>query len=288
MLLLTSTSDKIQVVTGSAVTVDVHTSYMDYVGAASVTPGRTNSAITGATTTDIVGSPASGAQRNVKAIHISNKHASSSNLVTVQHTDGATVIELEKLTLLAGERLSYIEGQGFILYNAAGAVKPSLTTLTPVRLAADQSNSTTTATAVTGLTVAAPAGTYVFQYSILYQAAATTTGVKFSVNHTGTVSSLVANWYAVDNLAANASAAADQDALAAGGQVFFAFAARAKSTAGWGTSVSVDTANADMFAMVDGLVIVTADGNLELWHGSEVAAQSTVKAGSSLYLIKTG
>jgi hypothetical protein len=31
---------------------------------------------------------------------------------------------------------------------------------------------------------------------------------------------------------------------------------------------------------------VTVAGNIALWHGSEVAAQSTVKAGSALFLSK--
>jgi hypothetical protein len=65
-----------------------------------------------------------------------------------------------------------------------------------------------------------------------------------------------------------------------------AFSARAKSTAGWGTTISNDAANADMLIIIEGTMEVTASGNIELWHGSELAAASTVKAGSNLVITK--
>lgn len=112
MLLLTSTSDLISVVTGQAVPVDVHASWVDY-ASGSVAPGRTNTAISTATTTTVVGSPAASTQRNVKTLHLRNKDASASVDVTVRHTDGTTVVELIKITLAAGDSLEYVEGVGF-------------------------------------------------------------------------------------------------------------------------------------------------------------------------------
>ena len=122
MLLLTSTSDKIQVVTGSAVDVEVHASFMDYNGT-TVTPGRTNTAISTATTTDVVAAPGSGVQRNIKVLHIRNVHASSSVAVTVVHTDGSVAVDIAKVTMAAGERLSYTEDHGFSYFAADGTVK---------------------------------------------------------------------------------------------------------------------------------------------------------------------
>jgi sorbitol-specific phosphotransferase system component IIBC len=75
--------------------------------------------------------------------------------------------------------------------------------------------------------------------------------------------------------------------VAAAAAVYSTFSARAKSTTGWGTTTDVDTANADLLVKITGMMIVTVAGNIELWHGSEVAAASTVKAGSSLILTKT-
>jgi hypothetical protein len=121
MLLLTSTSDKIRVVTGAAVTVDVHASWVDYNGS-DVTPGRLNSAITTATTTDVVPSPGASVSRNVKTLSVRNKHATSSVTVTIQHTDGTTVSELDKRLLGPGASVLYNEGYGFVP-QASGVVE---------------------------------------------------------------------------------------------------------------------------------------------------------------------
>lgn len=112
MIILGGVSDKVQVVTSAAVPVDVHASYADYAGVLA-TPGRQNTAIVAATTTDVVGSPAAATTRNVKTLYIKNKHASLTVDVTVIHTDGVTPVTMEKVTLLAGEALSFVEGEGF-------------------------------------------------------------------------------------------------------------------------------------------------------------------------------
>ena len=106
MLLLASASDKIQVITSAAATVDVHASYADLASGV-VTPDRKNTAITTATTTDVVTSPTAGTVRNVKTLNIRNKHASTSVDVTIVHTDGTTAVEIDKVTLGPGESYSY-------------------------------------------------------------------------------------------------------------------------------------------------------------------------------------
>lgn len=287
MLLLASTTDLIQVVTGQAVTVDVHTDYADYNGTV-VTLGRLNTAITTAATTTVVGSPAASTTRNVKTLLARNKHATLSVDVTVRHTDGTTVVELFKTTLLPGELLSFVEGQGFAVYDSLGQVKDDLdANIRTVKLAADQSNSTVTLTEVVGLTTPCQTGVWIFEYFLAAQAAALTTGHRFSVNHTGTVTSFMA-WLSWAGGTAASADLPDQDFVAVGGQITSQFAARAKSTLGWGTTTGVDTINADVMYLIQGLVTVTADGNLALWHGSEVAAASTVKGGSALRLTKVG
>lgn len=112
MLLLVSTSDKIQVITGQAVTVDVHASYMDYNGT-TVTPGRKNTAISTAVTTDVVAAPGASTQRNIKCLTIRNKNTVNAVDVTVQHTDGTTTVELFKDNLSPGEVIQYTDGDGF-------------------------------------------------------------------------------------------------------------------------------------------------------------------------------
>lgn len=148
------------------------------------------------------------------------------------------------------------------------------------------SNSTTTTAKITGLDLATGVGTFIFEYFIRYQAGATTTGVKFDVNHTGTVTHF--QWWQswADVSATAATAAPDQDQILSTGGVQGLFASRAKGTAGRGTTLSVDTANADMMMLIQGFMIVTVSGNLELYHASEVAAASTVKAGTILRLTR--
>jgi len=109
MLLLTSTSDIIRIVTGTAVsTITVHASWVDN-ASGTITPGRTNTAITSATTTTVVASPGASTQRNVRSITITNNNGSTSSQITVQHYDGTTSTDVMTVTLLAGENLSMDE-----------------------------------------------------------------------------------------------------------------------------------------------------------------------------------
>ena len=65
MLLLTSTSDKLQIIsiiTSQASSIDVHASWVDN-ASNNITPGRTNSVITTATTTNVIAAPAAGVRR---------------------------------------------------------------------------------------------------------------------------------------------------------------------------------------------------------------------------------
>lgn len=125
MLLLTSTSDKVQLVTVGAGSIDVQASYVDN-DAGSITPGRTNQSGLGAATTDIVASPSGTNKRNVKHVSVRNRHASVSVACTLQHTDGSTVAELIKVTLAAGEELIFNDGTGFEVFDASGGLKMSV------------------------------------------------------------------------------------------------------------------------------------------------------------------
>jgi hypothetical protein len=121
MLLLSSVSDIIRIVTASAVaTIGVHASWVDNLAGA-ITPGRTNTNISTATTTTVVGSPAASTQRNLKLLVISNNHASSPCFVTLQHFDGTTSVDLEAVTLLAQESLVLTEEGEWYHYDATGA-----------------------------------------------------------------------------------------------------------------------------------------------------------------------
>lgn len=106
------TTDKLQLVTDAAANVDVVASWVDLVST-TVTPGRSLTNITTATTTDIVAVPGANAYRNVKSMTIRNKHATTPVNVTVVFNTSGTQYELHKTSLNPGDCLEWIEGVGF-------------------------------------------------------------------------------------------------------------------------------------------------------------------------------
>ena len=123
MLLLTSVSDLLQVITGSASNITVHASWVDLSGAV-VTPDRKNTVITTAATTTIVPSPAAATQRNVKGLYITNNSTSVNCDVAIWHTDGTNLAELMQFILLPGENMTFNEEGGWRHRDRSGAEYP--------------------------------------------------------------------------------------------------------------------------------------------------------------------
>ena len=112
MLLLTSTSDKLQVITSAATAVGVHASWVDLNGS-TVTPSRSNTSIAAAATTDVVASPAASTTRNVKFLSVFNDASSGSQTITIRHTDGTTVVDLWQGTVPAQTGVIFDEASGW-------------------------------------------------------------------------------------------------------------------------------------------------------------------------------
>ena len=123
MLILSSTSDIVRITTASAAQIEVHASYVDWNGTA-VTPGRTNTVITTATTTTVVAAPGASVQRNVKHLNVTNDDAGASCTVSVEHFDGTTAVELMSFTLLPGENMIFGEEGRWAHRDANGAEYP--------------------------------------------------------------------------------------------------------------------------------------------------------------------
>ena len=281
MLLLASTSDKIRLKTGSATNIDVHASWVD--GVSSVTPGRTNTPITTATTTDIVGAPGSSTYRTVKTITIRNRDASTSNAVTVIHTDGTNAMELYKCTLFAGYTLHYHEGAGFwVTDNYGGNVFKEQTNGIPaatnstnlVALGSDVTNNNGTANTiadVTGLSFSVTAAqTYYFRFQIDYTAAATTTGSRWSINGPGSPTRLsYGSVYSLTTTSVTTNT---------GLTTYDTPAASSASSA----------ATAGNVAIIEGFITPSANGTVIARFASEVASSAIVaKAGSLLTWYRT-
>lgn len=143
---------------------------------------------------------------------------------------------------------------------------------------------------ITNLDVPLTAGTYTFQYYIIYRSNQLTNGIRYAVNYSGTNGAFVWNTRGVDVLYTASSATADQDEILATGAPQWNFASRAKSTTTRGTTLSVDTINADMFTVIEGVFVATGSGNLELWTASEVstaAYTTSTMIGTSVVVTKT-
>jgi hypothetical protein len=156
-------------------------------------------------------------------------------------------------------------------------------------LAADHAISATAATEVTGLgPCTLPAGTYQFTFYIIAQSATTSVGIMFGVNFTGTAAVRVMKMRASTTGTTAISGVID-DSGATSGQTEESVATNAFSTTApnMGLTGGVATANANVLVIIEGLLVVTASGDLELWHGSETATSTTVKAGTSLIVIRT-
>ena len=153
-------------------------------------------------------------------------------------------------------------------------------------LTATQANSTVTAASATELEYTSlAAGTYLLKYWIVYQSAATTTGVEFRLNFTGTATRLVATWYTLTTGGAAATGVADQ-ATTLTAQMIEGKGQRANNAA-TGPTQGVDTANADQFAVMEGVLTVTVAGTLQFMFNSEVAASAvTLQPGTTLTLQK--
>jgi hypothetical protein len=149
-------------------------------------------------------------------------------------------------------------------------------------------NSTTTGVKITGLDTTVGVGRWNFKYTIRYQSAAASTGVSFGVNHTGTTTSFVAMARFLSLLQTGGSQDADQTTAANATQLESAFGTRTKTTTApdLGATATTDTLASDMMTIIEGYVVVTVSGDLQLYHASEVAAASTVKEGSGLVVYK--
>lgn len=152
--------------------------------------------------------------------------------------------------------------------------------------AADQQNTTTTAASKTDLEAASvAAGTYLIKYWVCFRSAATTTGIQMYLNFTGTTTRLVSTWYTLTTGGTAATGIADQ-ATTATAQMMEGKGQRASGVAS-GTIQGVDTANADQFAVIEGIMVVTASGMLQLMFSSEVGGSGvTIMTGTTLTLTK--
>lgn len=274
LCLLTATTDKIQLVTSAAVTVDVHASFMDMSQAdppvvKGSTSGRQHTAISTAATTDIVAAPAASTTRGLKALYVRNKHATSSVDVTVVFDQNGTDFELHKATLLAGEMLEYIEGLGFF------TVQTARKAFFNRRVTTDSVHATAATFAdVTGLTCPVQSGKhYNFEAHLYHIENAATTGAQFAINGPAMTAMQLQEIGAV---IPSVTASSMQSNVAA---------VTARDTAAVVATASATTPGV-VLAILSGWINPSADGTFAIRATSEVtvAAGLTIRAGSWMQL----
>lgn len=275
MLLLASSSDKIQLVTGSAGDIDVHASWVDN-ASGTITPGRTNVSPATATTTDIVAAPAGGAIRNVKTLNLRNSHASNANAVTVQHTDGTTVAILFNATLAAGELLTYVEGIGWDIYASDGSHKAQSARMIFKAISADDAGGQNIATAqpwfpTTGAVTVLAATSYFFEGILRWTRAAGTTSHTTGLGFGGT-----ATLTNIDYVAQTRTG--DVNTAPGAGDIYLAI----QSAANTQVKAASTSATEDFLCEINGIVRINAGGTFvpQFTFSAAPGGAPTIKRGT--------
>jgi hypothetical protein len=280
MIILSETTDNLQIVLGGNVTTNqlqCMTSWRDRT-ASTFVAGRTVTNTNNTTDVTLAAAPAASTQRVIDFISVFNTDTANST-VTIKLDANGTEYTLFKTTLATGEKIEYQEGQGFKVIANSGAVKQSInqgnntigTSLTAVVLGSDVTNNNGTANTiqdVTGLSFSVTAGkTYYFKFVIPYTAAATTTGSRWAVNCTaGTAANL--------SMISEYSLTATTSTRNGNVQAFDSPAASNATSAATGNNM----------AIMEGKFTPTADGTFIARFASEVSASAIVaKAGAVCY-----
>ncbi len=156
------------------------------------------------------------------------------------------------------------------------------------KLSANSADQTSVTPGVVITTTGVGAGTWHFEYTLIFQTAATTTGIKIAVNHTGTVTTYQMFSQFLSTGGAAATGIHDGIAAAATAGLHEGHAERVVNTSSKAT-VGVATANANQLIVVQGIIVISATGSLEFKLGTEIAASAArLMANSVLELTLVG
>jgi hypothetical protein len=143
-----------------------------------------------------------------------------------------------------------------------------------------------TVTLATVMTTTLPsAGTWFFDYYVIYQSSVTTTGVNFAIDYSGTVTRTRMTRIGQTTLATAVNGIADQTISAVTGGTAQAWAGRTDAAA-LGPSAGVGVVNVDQYERIFGTIVVSTAANLLLQHASETANSTQVMADTALFLRK--
>jgi hypothetical protein len=283
MLVLSQTTDKIQVVLAGSVATnqaECIAFFRDITLVPSYVAGRQAANTNNTTAVDLVSSPASSTQRIVDFLSVFNRDTAPIT-ATVRLNLNGTNYTLWQGVLGIGERLEYENGKGFTVLTVGGLIKQSFNQVTPVAnvlntvtLSSDVVNNNAVANTiqdVTGLAFPVVAGEmYWFKFEIAYTAAATATGSRWSISGPGSPTMLC--FTSEYSLAATTTTRNANN---------ISYDLPAASNA---TSSSVGSNK----AQIEGIIQPSSDGTCIARFASEVASSAiTAKAGSRLLWQRT-
>ena len=160
--------------------------------------------------------------------------------------------------------------------------------ITLQNLTANSSDVTSTALSSAVMsTTGVGAGTWKFKYTLMYQTAATATGIGFGINHTGTVGLFIARWTHITTGTGTATGIGDNVAATVAGQLTEGKSDATINAVIGSTSTGVAAANANIMAVLEGIIVITATGTLEFKISSDVSGSAVrIMADSVLELVK--
>lgn len=175
----------------------------------------------------------------------------------------------------------------YIIKRTAGVTTAAGEFITWLVLAANNGDVTGTGL-VTQMTITGVGvGRYWFKCVLIYQTSATTTGIGVAVNHTGTLTQFIAEKRQAATGTSAATNAPSTALAGAAGNIYEGQSIRTKDTLIGAVSVSVDAADSDMMAIIEGFFVVSVTGSLQIKLQSELATLvSRAMQGSYLQLHK--
>lgn len=195
MIILTATTDSIQIVLGQTVTTSQMQCYASFrdTTSSTITPSSRVVVTNNTTAVDIVQAPGSSTQRIIDFLSVHNVDTVQ-NDVTIRFNDNGTTYILFKNRLGVGDKIEYHEGKGFRVINSAGAQTTYKSTGSSISSVANGTvylpadiNVTTSSGVfplpINGLEFPVLLGkSYEFTFLILFDVDATTTGVKWNLS----------------------------------------------------------------------------------------------------------
>jgi hypothetical protein len=128
-----------------------------------------------------------------------------------------------------------------------------------------------------------PAGTWTFEYRIIWQSTATGTGIRFIVNSSATVSTFVATRHDQTTGTTASTGISTGNLTATGGELVEHWSTNTNGGS-MGPNGGVATANSNIFSTIKGTMITSTQNDLLLQFSSETGTQVAIKAGTLLLL----